>query len=865
MPLMVAMRPDPACGGPPSCVGGIPYARRRLGNRAGPEGAETMPRRMPTERVHARCPVTGQGEGDEVHGPILQWQGEAGPRLQEIPAGWRVRSALAARALLRARGATSQAGFTAEAIPAARMKRRPILISDGPEHDAQRRELGRFLAPDVVEHRWRDLIDERADALVARVAEAGYCDAGAVALEYTVDVTRQIVGLTESPLGGLARRLTGFQRQPPVDVTAPGWGRTRGQWAQAAWHGLVPLARFHVRDVLPAIRARRRHRREDIISHLLDGGAGSTEVLVECLTYATAGMITTREFIVMSLWHLLADPALAQQYLAAEAEERRAILSEIIRLDPVVGHLYRRIGEDLVLEDRGQCAALAPGQLADVHVRAANTDADVVGADPEVLRPGRSMARGIPATGLSFGAGAHRCPGEALALAETDALVVRLLALRPELITPPRVEVDDVVAGYRLDGMRLRVGKTRAPAREGRTMGAHTRVDRPDSSQERPTSQESAMSPESAMPSRTTPQHASTAPSGGMRIAVVGATGNVGTALLRRLRRAPEVTSILGVSRRGPDRDGEPFDGVEFVRCDVAEPASTPVLTQAFTGVDAVVHLAWIIRPNRDADLLHRTNVEGTRRVAEAAAAAGVPHLVVASSVGAYGSDRDPHPDDRPRDESFPTEGTASSHYAAQKAEVERILDQVEREHPQMMVSRLRPGLIFQPEAGPEIRHYFLGSLVPRGALRLLAAGALPILPWPAGVRTQALHADDVADAYWSVVRERAAGAFNVAADPVVGPDLMGTAIRARRWVPVPVALLRAAVALTYRLRLQPTDPGWIDMAVRTPVMDTSRLRRATGWRPAHDAVSTMRGLVANLGGEGGLGNADHRSRHPWE
>lgn len=349
-----------------------------------------------------------------------------------------------------------------------------------------------------------------------------------------------------------------------------------------------------------------------------------------------------------------------------------------------------------------------------------------------------------------------------------------------------------------------------------------------------------------------------------MRIIVVGATGNVGTALLRRLLAAEQVTSVLGISRHGPDRGGDPFDAVEHLRCDVADPASTAALTEAFRGADAVVHLAWIIRPNRDRDLLRRTNVDGSRRVCEAAAAARVPHLVVASSVGAYGSDRNPRPGAVPHDESFPTEGTASSHYAAQKAEVERILDAVQHQHPEMALTRLRPGLIFQPEAGPEIRQYFLGSLVPRVAMRLLAAGALPLLPWPAGVLTQALHAEDVADAYWRVLRERATGAFNVAADPLVGPDLMGRAIRARRWMPVPVPLVRAAVALTYHLRLQPTDPGWIDMAVRTPVMSTARLRERTGWRPRHDALSTMRGLVEHLGDSGGLGNAAHRARHPW-
>ena len=349
-----------------------------------------------------------------------------------------------------------------------------------------------------------------------------------------------------------------------------------------------------------------------------------------------------------------------------------------------------------------------------------------------------------------------------------------------------------------------------------------------------------------------------------MRIVIIGATGNVGTALLRRLHAAPEVTSIVGVSRRGPDRDGEPYDGVEWVRADVSDEASRAVLEEAMRGADAVVHLAWVIRPNRDRALLHRTNVDGSRRVFEAAAAAGVPHLVHASSVGAYGS-ADGRPAGPARaDESFPLHGAASSHYASQKSAVERVLDEVAAAHPDMVVSRLRPGLIFQSEAGPEIRDYFLGGLVPRPLLRLLPRLRTRVLPWPAGIVAQAVHSDDMADAYWTVLRERAPGAFNVAAEPPVDPASVAPALGARTVVPIPAAVLRALAAITYRLRLQPTDPGWIDMAVVTPTMATDRIR-ALGWTPKHSSLDAIGAAISTLGQRGGLGNAQHRSVSPLE
>ena len=349
-----------------------------------------------------------------------------------------------------------------------------------------------------------------------------------------------------------------------------------------------------------------------------------------------------------------------------------------------------------------------------------------------------------------------------------------------------------------------------------------------------------------------------------MRIVVIGATGNVGTALLRRLHATPEVDSIVGVSRRGPERDGEPYGDVEWHRIDVSEPGSTPALEEAMRGADAVVHLAWIIRPNRDPALLARTNVEGSRRVFEAAAAAGVPHLVHASSIGAYGREDERPPGPERTDESFPRHGARLSHYGRQKSAVERILDEVEAAHPTMLVSRLRPGLIFQAEAGPEIRNYFLGALVPRLLLRALPALRLPVQPWPAGVVAQCVHADDVADAYWRVVRDRAAGPFNVAAEPPLSPQSLGPLVGARRYLPIPVPLVRALVAISYRLRLQPTDPGWVDMAVVTPVMATDRIR-GLGWEPRHASTDTVRELVERLGSRGGLGNALHRSRSPLE
>ncbi|AZP36709.1 cytochrome P450 [Acidipropionibacterium acidipropionici] len=384
--------------------------------------------------------------------------------VEQAPGVWRIGSYPVAREVLQARGCTTQAGFTSEFVPKGRLKHHPILFSDGPLHDEQRRKVGRFFAPRVVSERYRPLMVDAAERLLADamddagdVGTAGGvgCWVEDLALLYAVDVTRQVVGLTNSSVKGLAGRLVRFFNQPPFDITKPDLGRTRRQWASAAVHGLGPVVSLYLADVRPAVRARRRRPGEDVISHLIAEGYTDVDILVECVTYGTAGMVTTREFIAMALWHLLTDEDLRAGYLAADADGRIGVLEEIIRLEPVVGHIYRRVGEPLRVADGADERCLGRGDLVDLQVRQANVDPVVMGADPLSLCPGRPLDRDVHPAGLSFGDGAHRCPGQALALLETDVLLTRMLDLEPQILAEPRIEWDDLVAGYCLRGFRV--------------------------------------------------------------------------------------------------------------------------------------------------------------------------------------------------------------------------------------------------------------------------------------------------------------------------------------------------------------------------------------------------------------------------
>jgi nucleoside-diphosphate-sugar epimerase len=319
----------------------------------------------------------------------------------------------------------------------------------------------------------------------------------------------------------------------------------------------------------------------------------------------------------------------------------------------------------------------------------------------------------------------------------------------------------------------------------------------------------------------------------GMRVVVTGATGNVGTSVVRALGADDRVDQIVGIARRRPRLE---LPRTTWVQADVAEAP----LAGLFSGADAVVHLAWLIQPSRDESVTARTNVSGSLRVFDAAAEAGVGTLVHASSIGAYS----PAPPGSIVAEDWPTAGTPSSFYARHKAATERALDDLERAHPELRVVRLRPGLIFKREAASGIRRLFAGPFLPSPLVR---PSLLPVLPVPAGLRVQAVHADDAADAYRrAVLDERARGAYNVAADPVLDATTLGRALGARP-VSVPPRVVRAAANLSWRLRLQPTEPGWLDMGMAVPVMDTARIRDELGWEPRRTADAALLELLEGI------------------
>jgi nucleoside-diphosphate-sugar epimerase len=276
------------------------------------------------------------------------------------------------------------------------------------------------------------------------------------------------------------------------------------------------------------------------------------------------------------------------------------------------------------------------------------------------------------------------------------------------------------------------------------------------------------------------------------------------------------------------------------VACDLGDPASQKIVFDAIAQADVVIHLAWLIQPSHNEAVMRATNVDGTRHLLAALKQTGqvrgkAPALVAASSVGAYA----PGPKVQPVNEAWPTEGVPTSVYSRHKVAVERMLDDYERSSAQPVgrVVRIRPGVVLSGRAASSQARYFLGPFLP---MMLLRRSLIPVIPAPPELAAPIVHSADAAAAFVSAaLRGSARGAFNIAADEPLSGLLLAAALRARPF-PVPGRVLRTAADLSWRLHLQPTDPGWVDLALQLPIMSTERARQELGWVPAHTAADTV-------------------------
>jgi UDP-glucose 4-epimerase len=324
-----------------------------------------------------------------------------------------------------------------------------------------------------------------------------------------------------------------------------------------------------------------------------------------------------------------------------------------------------------------------------------------------------------------------------------------------------------------------------------------------------------------------------------LTVAVTGPTGDIGRSLLRSLDRSAEVGRVLAMARRPFDPAEHGLKKTEYRRGDVLDRG---LVDEFVRGADVVVHLAFLIVGGLSDT--ERVNLEGSRNVFEATVAAGVPRLVYASSVAAYGF----HADNPPLlTEDIPPRGTERHYYSAQKAALEAVLTEVV-EGTSTEAYVFRPCIVAGADAQAlleNIPYIQLSEKMPGPLLRMLEVlpALKPVLPDP-GVPFQLVHHDDVASALRGAVLGRGEpGVYNLAGP---GELRMSDLADALGWysIPIPDLALDAAAELLARLPFVPAEAQWIE-SVRAPVlMDTAKARRLLRWRPKHDAAATLREMV---------------------
>lgn len=292
-----------------------------------------------------------------------------------------------------------------------------------------------------------------------------------------------------------------------------------------------------------------------------------------------------------------------------------------------------------------------------------------------------------------------------------------------------------------------------------------------------------------------------------MRTLVTGASGYVGRAVLRELEmRGHRVTPAVRDPRRLPPhwRDRA---------ATVADIGPETDWSAALTGVEAVVHLATPTVPSRDPEgELRRVVVDGTRRLAGAAARAGIRRIVFVSSVKAVG-------------ERTPVGGvdetvtaTPADAYGRAKLAAEQAVAACGRETGIEAVV-LRPTPVYGPGSGGNLRRIIAFLL-----------NAPPVLPLGIhGNRRSFLHRDSLAAAISaSLEHPDASGRTFFVADgePLSTAELTRRILEAlgRRalLVPVPAALVALLGASGRRL-------------AESCAFDTSALRATLGWTPVID------------------------------
>ena len=369
------------------------------------------------------------------------------PRVERDEDGtWHIRGYAEAKDLLKED--LLQDGFQADDVR--RFGIDPVLYQYGEAHRKQRAAIAKYFSPTTVSQKHLPMLERVADETIAELLKAKHMDLKVLSRRMAAVVTTEVVGLDFTE--GMVQRIDTMLHAPtelPENPIARFFASFRGQMLRIL---------FWLTDVHPAIVKRKRRPQDDVISYMLSKGSSEFAILAECIVYGAAGMATTQEFICVVLMHALENPKLRAELTSDDVNVRYDALHEILRLEPVIGKLKRKVIEPVSVTSNGETYHIPAEVKIDFHVYHVNADEQSVGAEPERLNPHRTLEKGVYRSGIGFGSGPHRCAGEHLALAETDVFIRKLLALDGLRVTrQPDISYNETVEGYEISNYMIEV------------------------------------------------------------------------------------------------------------------------------------------------------------------------------------------------------------------------------------------------------------------------------------------------------------------------------------------------------------------------------------------------------------------------
>ncbi|NOD62207.1 MULTISPECIES: SDR family oxidoreductase [unclassified Ruegeria] len=291
------------------------------------------------------------------------------------------------------------------------------------------------------------------------------------------------------------------------------------------------------------------------------------------------------------------------------------------------------------------------------------------------------------------------------------------------------------------------------------------------------------------------------------RILITGAAGMVGQALLPEL----EGHEVFATDLKRPESLPE---CIAFLPMDVTSDAPARVITKVKP--DVIVHLASIVTPppKTGRTAAYAVDVDGTRKVVNAAIANGVRRLVVTSSGAAYGY----HPDNRiPLRERDPLRGNPEFPYSDHKRQVEELLAEARNTAPDLEQVVLRVGTVLG--AGTENQ---ITALFHKPRLLAVTGSESPFV---------FIWTHDLARILRRAATDGPPGIFNVAGDGAMGvtdlADAMGKSV-----LRLPAWALKAALSVARPLGLSRYGPEQVRFLQYRPVLDNSALKSEFGYTP---------------------------------